>query len=175
MVQAPWLAPHLPLSRAHGIDERSRLLGTEGAEAQPLREAPPAIAFSLIPQSALRHGAELLDRPAAAGGAEDAVVGGHEPRLLEVKQPGQELAAGKVSKRTEQDDDVGIWDHGVAGVHRVSMAAGVRRQRRSRSSAGCDRVLTPALDVDIGGAARRGRTRCGDRMRARGFGWLTHQ
>ena len=66
VVQPPRLAPHLPLGGADRIDERSRLLGAERAEAQALSEALPAVARSLFTECALGDGAKIVDRPAAA-------------------------------------------------------------------------------------------------------------
>ena len=148
MVQAPWLAAHLPLSCAHGVDERSGLLGAECAEAQPLGEPLPVVTFSLVFHRAPRHGAELVDRPAATGSAEDAVVGGHQPRLLEVKQTRQELAPREVSKRTEQDDDVRIRDHHVGRGHHAIIAPGAQGQGRSRCCAGRD-SFSRAIDLNV--------------------------
>jgi hypothetical protein len=113
VVQAPRLPTQLLLRRGHCIDKRSRFLGTECAEAQPLFEALPAVTVSLVPHGAPRHGAELVNRPAPTGSAEDAVVGGHEPGLLEMKQSRQQFATREVAERTEQDDDVRIGDHRV--------------------------------------------------------------
>ena len=88
-MQTPWFATHLPLGRRHCVDERPWLLGAEGAEAQPLREAVPVAIASRVPYGALRHGAKLFNGSAPTGRANDAVVGRHETRLLEVKQPRQ--------------------------------------------------------------------------------------
>ena len=132
MMQAPRFATHIPLRRGHGVDQRPWVLGAERAEAQPLSEALPAVISSPVPYGALRHGAKVLSRSAATGRANDAVVGRHQARLLEVKQPRQQFAPREVSERAEQDNDVGVRDCGVAWGHATSMASGPLRRRRWR-------------------------------------------
>src|SRR5207302_5650308 len=103
-MQTPRFAPHLPLSLGHCVDERPWLFGTECAEAQTLSETLPAVTVSLISHGAPRYGAKFVDRTAATGRANDAVVVGHEPRLLEVQQPGEQFALRQIPERTEEDN-----------------------------------------------------------------------
>src|SRR5450755_466699 len=123
MVQAPRLAAYLPLSRAYRVDERPRLLSAERTERQPLNKALPTITRSLIADRLARHSTELISRTSTARRPEDPVVIRHEPRMLKVKQSRQELAARKVSQRTEKHDHVRIRNRRVDRVHHASMAS----------------------------------------------------
>ena len=112
VVQASRVPTQLALGARHRRLQRLGLLGAEGGERQPLREALPRLAGRLADRIP-RHASEILVGAALARGADDLVAGGHEPGAVEVEQTGQQLAPAEIAQRAEEDDDVVVGDQGA--------------------------------------------------------------
>lgn len=122
MKQAPQFAADLSFGRAYRVDESPWLPRAERAERQALNEALPVLAYGFVADCIFRNLAEVVDRSAAPRGSDDSVVRRHKPRVIKVKESWQKLATGKVSERTEEDDDVRIRNRCAAHAHPASIA-----------------------------------------------------
>lgn len=112
-MKAPGRSAQVGLGRPHGLEQRFRLVGTERAEGQPLREPLPGLTGGLAHRIP-RHIAHLGLGAATTRGPDDLVAVGHEPGVLQMKQAGQQLSSSEIAQRTEENDDM-VLGHGEDG------------------------------------------------------------
>jgi len=148
VVQASWLVAEVLLTALDRFAQRRGLVGAERGEREPAREPLPRVLVRAVADGVAGDRPEVVVRPAAPGGADDPVALRHQPRALEVEEPGQELAPGEVARRAVEDDRVVLGNRGaVCAGHRrepTPGAAAISIHTRARRTIGRDAAAPPA-------------------------------
>src|SRR4249919_3258860 len=83
-----------------------------GAHERSLENSgQPSVSWSSPPNSSTAWWANSMNDSRSCSSSDVPDVA-HQPRLEQVEQPGEQLAAGQVSGRSEQDDGGGLHRHG---------------------------------------------------------------
>ena len=148
VVQPARLVAEVLLAALDRLAQRRGLVGAEGGEREPAREPLPRLLVRAVADGVAGDRPEVVVRPAAPGGADDPVALRHQPRALEVEEPGQELAPGEVARRAVEDDRVVLGNRGaVCAGHRrepTPGAAAISIRTRARRTIGRDAAAPPA-------------------------------